>query len=88
MGSVTNFSVANSVKRGVVVFLGAAAMGTPVGLLPTVGAAVAVLGTAAYWVSLSLTLIGVSCPVFDLIGWRVAFFLLGCGGEWWLLAVT
>lgn len=51
MGSVTNFSVANSVKRGVVVFLGAAAMGTPVGLLPTVGAAVAVLGTAAYWVS-------------------------------------
>lgn len=52
MGSVTNFSVANSVKRGVVVFLGAAAMGTPVGLLPTVGAAVAVLGTAAYWVRL------------------------------------
>eukprot|EP00903_Cladosiphon_okamuranus_P012883 g12031.t1 len=51
MGSVTNFSVANSVKRGVVVFLGAAAMGTPVGLLPTVGAAVAVLGTAAYWVA-------------------------------------
>lgn len=51
MGSVTNFSVANSVKRGVVVVFGAVVMGTPVGLLPTVGAAVAVLGTAAYWVS-------------------------------------
>ncbi|CAM9975125.1 unnamed protein product [Pylaiella littoralis] len=51
MGSVTNFSVANSVKRGVVVLFGAAAMGTPLGLWPSVGAAVAVFGTAAYWVA-------------------------------------
>lgn len=51
MGSVTNFSVANSVKRGVVVLFGAAAMGVPLGLWPAVGAAVAVLGTALYWVS-------------------------------------
>lgn len=51
MGSVTAFSVANSVKRGVVVLAGAVVMGTPMGFLPAVGATVAVLGTAAYWVS-------------------------------------
>ena len=51
MGSVTAFSVANSVKRGVVVLAGAVVMGTPMGFLPAFGAAVAVLGTAAYWVS-------------------------------------
>ena len=51
MGSVTAFSVANSVKRGVVVLAGAVAMGTPMGFLPALGATVAVLGTAAYWVS-------------------------------------
>lgn len=51
MGSATAFSVANSVKRGVVILAGAVAMGTPMGLLPAFGATVAVLGTAAYWVS-------------------------------------
>lgn len=71
MGSVTNFSVANSVKRGVVVCMGAVAMGTPVGLWPTIGAAVAVLGTAAYWVSVTSDVsqtrpVGVGLVVFDL----------------------
>eukprot|EP00904_Undaria_pinnatifida_P005632 jgi/Undpi1/2199/HiC_scaffold_12.g05585.m1 len=51
MGSVTAFSVANSVKRGVVVLAGAVVMGTPMGFLPAFGATMAVLGTAAYWVS-------------------------------------
>lgn len=51
MGSVTTFSVANSVKRGMVIFFGAVAMGTPIGFVSGFGAAVAVLGTAAYWVS-------------------------------------
>ncbi|CAN0518188.1 unnamed protein product [Laminaria digitata] len=51
MGSVTAFSVANSVKRGVVVLAGAVVMGTPMGFLPAFGATVAVLGTAAYWVA-------------------------------------
>ncbi|CAM9886016.1 unnamed protein product, partial [Ectocarpus fasciculatus] len=51
MGSVTTFSVANSVKRGMVVLFGAVAMGTPVGFVSAFGAAVAVLGTAAYWVA-------------------------------------
>lgn len=51
MGSVTTFSVANSVKRGMVIFFGAVAMGTPIGFVSAFGAAVAVLGTAAYWVS-------------------------------------
>ncbi|CAM9347271.1 unnamed protein product, partial [Hapterophycus canaliculatus] len=51
MGSVTNFSVANSIKRGMVVLFGAIAMGTPMGVSSSVGASVAVLGTAAYWVS-------------------------------------
>ncbi len=51
MGSVTHFSVANSFKRGAVVFFGAMAMGTPVALWPKIGAGLAVGGTAAYWVS-------------------------------------
>ncbi|CAM9582632.1 unnamed protein product [Ectocarpus sp. 12 AP-2014] len=51
MGSVTTFSVANSVKRGMVIFFGAVAMGTPIGFVSGFGAAVAVLGTAAYWVA-------------------------------------
>ncbi|CAM9259606.1 unnamed protein product [Scytosiphon promiscuus] len=51
MGSVTNFSVANSIKRGMVVVFGAIAMGTPMSLSSSFGASVAVLGTAAYWVA-------------------------------------
>lgn len=57
MGSVTGFSVANSVKRGAVVIAGAAVM-SPLGWIPALGAAIAVIGTAAYWVSLLILLLG------------------------------
>lgn len=51
MGSVTAFSIANSVKRGVVILAGVVLMGTPMELVPTLGAVVAVSGTAVYWVA-------------------------------------
>ncbi|CAM9551753.1 unnamed protein product [Ascophyllum nodosum] len=51
MGSVTAFSIANSVKRGAVIAAGIVFMGTRMGMIPAAGAIVAVCGTAAYWVA-------------------------------------
>lgn len=69
MGSVTNFSVANSIKRGMVVLFGAIAMGTPMSFASSFGASLAVLGTAAYWVSwLS------DCSVIDVNGIASSMF--------------
>lgn len=52
MGSVTAFSVANSIKRGVVIMAGAAMVTAPLGAWTIVGAVLVVLGACAYWVSL------------------------------------
>lgn len=50
MGSVTAFSIANSVKRGMVILAGVVFMGTRMELVPTLGAVVAVSGTVVHWV--------------------------------------
>lgn len=71
MGSVTAFSVANSVKRGVVVLAGAVVMGTPMGFLPAFGATMAVLGTAAYWVSWTVFLLGLPTSTCHALGFYV-----------------